>query len=612
MIVLGISGFEDLAVPSYRSAYSASSRTIEELLGFSPHGVPLQGFPLHLIGHDCAAALLVDGKLVAFVSEERLTRVKHGYNLAGRTVLPRLAIRYCLDQAGISFSDVDYVAHYCRFTEESVARRLDAVASGFPQSELQLLEREYRESYRNRLSREVLLRQLSQLAEFDIPEDRLKRVPHHLAHAAGSFYSSGFPEAAILTVDGYGEEESALWGTGDGGGISARGSVSLPASLGVLYQIVTAYLGFRSFGDEFKVMGLSSYGDPKKYRNVFEEMVILLPDGAFTIEGLARSDLLNRLREVFGVIDSPGNFSRKSADIAAALQLTLERALLHLLSGLRDEYQLPNLCLSGGVALNACANGAILRSGLFENVFIQPAAGDDGACLGAACFASCDLLRQDAPDPVRHVFWGPGYDAPEIEDVLRRAPVQWKKVPRVEKAAAALLADGKIVGWFQGRAEMGPRALGARSILADPRSTALRDKLNARIKRREPFRPFAPVVSLADAPGIFDMPPGLSSPYMLVTFATKKEKQDDIPGVVHVDGSARVQTVTKEDNGRYYELIKGFEELTGLPVLLNTSFNRAGEPIVNSPEDAVRCFIAGGLDALVLEDYLILPQGMEI
>ena len=183
---------------------------------------------------------------------------------------------------------------------------------------------------------------------------------------------------------------------------------------------------------------------------------------------------------------------------------------------------------------------------------------------------------------------------------------------RVEKAAAALLADGKIVGWFQGRAEMGPRALGARSILADPRSTALRDKLNARIKRREPFRPFAPVVSLADAPGIFDMPPGLSSPYMLVTFATKKEKQDDIPGVVHVDGSARVQTVTKEDNGRYYELIKGFEELTGLPVLLNTSFNRAGEPIVNSPEDAVRCFIAGGLDALVLEDYLILPQGMEI
>jgi carbamoyltransferase len=336
-------------------------------------------------------------------------------------------------------------------------------------------------------------------------------------------------------------------------------------------------------------------------------MVTLHPDGGYGIKHLGGPGLLNRLRENFGEIESPGKITRKSADIAAALQYALERALLHLLSHMSDEYRLPNLCLSGGVALNACANGVILREKLFENVFIQPAAGDDGASLGAAFFAHSNLHKQGTLEPVRHVFWGPDYQEMEIEDVLRKAPVQWTKVQGVEKAAAELLAEGKIVGWFQGRAEMGPRALGGRSILADPRSTALSDKINALVKNREPFRPFAPAVTLDNAPRFFDMEPGLQSPYMLVTFPTKKEEQDIIPGVVHVDGSARVQTVTRDHNPRYFDLIKCFEDLTGLPVLLNTSFNRAGEPIVNTPEDAVQCFIAGRLDALVLEDYLVLP-----
>jgi carbamoyltransferase len=381
VIVLGISGFEDLAMPAYPSTYSATPKTMEELFGFSSHGVPLQCFPLHLIGHDSAAALLVDGKLVAFISEERLTRIKHGFNLAGRTVLPRLAIRYCLEQAGITFQDVDYIAHYCKFEKSGVARRFDAVANGLPRSERLCLAKEYESSYENRLSGEVLLRQLSQIAGFRVPKEQFIRVPHHLAHAAGAFYSSGFPEAVVLAVDGYGEEESTFWGVGGERGITAKGSISLPSSLGVLYQIVTTYLGFRSFGDEFKVMGLASYGDPDPFRHVFEQIVTLLPDGTFEMKKLARPNLLPWLREAFGPIDSPGDISSQSADIAAALQQTLERTLLHLLTALRDSYQVPNLCLSGGVALNACANGAILDSGLFERVFIQPAAGDDGACL---------------------------------------------------------------------------------------------------------------------------------------------------------------------------------------------------------------------------------------
>jgi carbamoyltransferase len=609
MIILGISGFEDFDASGPNHIYSSASKRIEDILCFSEDRIPLQFFPLHLIGHDSSAAILVDGKLIAFAAEERLTRMKHGFNLAGRTVLPRNAINYCLKEANISWSQIDYIAHYCDFKEEVVKRRFENVVQGLNPSYRSLVQNEYRLAYKNRLSKDILLQQLGKFAGEVIPEDRLIQVKHHLAHAAGTFYSSNFKNSLILTLDGYGEEESSIWAIGGFDGIHLEGSIKLPTSLGLLYQVITAYLGFRSFGDEYKVMGLSSYGEPRVFKPVFDELVRLLPDGTYSINNLSRADLLSWLRNVLGEIPSKGEFSQKAADIASALQKILEDAILHTLTFLRKKYPLNGLCLSGGVGLNACANGAILRSALFDKIFFQPASSDDGASLGAALYVYRDILKAEHREPIQHVFWGPGYSSFEIEAVLLNAwPIKWKKESEIEEIAAELLAEGKVVGWFQGRMEMGPRALGARSILADPRSTELRDKINRGTKNREFFRPFAPSAIEDEARMFFDIPPGVSSPFMLATFQTYKHQQEKIPGVVHIDGSARLQTVSAEDNPRYYRLLQRFYERTGIPILLNTSFNRAGEPIVNSPEDALKCFLRCNLDALIIEDYLVLPN----
>jgi carbamoyltransferase len=607
MTILGISGFEDLVPADPRAPLLGRRATVQELLTCTPQRIPLQYFPLQLIGHDGAAALTIDGRLTAFVSEERVSRVKHGFNLAGRTGLPRQAIRCCLGQARLSFQEIDCVAHYCRFSQEGLARRLAAVSRHLPESERGRLGREYAASYENRARPETIRAQLARIAGAPLPEERVLCVPHHLAHAAGAFYSSDFPEALIVTVDGYGEEESVTWSTGNDGGIQLQGSIPLPTSLGVLYQVITAYLGFRSFGDEYKVMGLAAYGDPAPFRARFGEILQLNSDGCFSTPGLATSDLLPRLREAFGAVEPLGDYSVKAADIAAGLQEALERALLNLLAALRRRYDLPYLCLSGGVALNACANGRIRRARLFDRIFIQPAAGDDGAALGAALCAQRDLLRGDRPESIRHVYWGSSFDGPAIESALRRSPVRWRRAADVAAEAAELLAAGKTLGWFQGRMEMGPRALGARSILADARSTALRDRLNATVKRRESFRPFAPVVRHEDASLFFELEAGETSPFMLVTFPTRSEWRAVIAGTVHVDGSARIQTLSREDNPRFHDLLTRFGQITGVPALLNTSFNRAGEPIVHRPEEAIACFLAGGLDALALEDYLVFP-----
>jgi carbamoyltransferase len=610
MNILGISGFEDRRPAAPRHLYAGRAATIESILGWNGPDVPLQFFPLHLIGHDPAAALLRDGKLAAFVAEERLSRVKHGFNLGGRTVLPRLAMRSCLEQAGLSWSDVDLVAHYCRFTADGVDRRLADVGGSLDGSRFAVLRNEYASAYRSRLAREVLLAQLADPTTGRIESDRFVPVDHHLAHAAAAFYTSPFDEALILIVDGYGEEDSSLWARGDADGIHPRGAIRLPTSLGLLYQVVTTYLGFRSFGDEYKVMGLASYGDPRPFRAAFEALVHLNPDGTYETAGLSRVDLLPFLRESFGEIQPTGGFSRKAADIAAALQAALEQALLHQLAALKAREGVDRLCLSGGVALNACANGTILRSGLFRQIHITPAAGDDGASLGAALYVQHEVLKGREREPLRHVYWGPAFDRSRIEGALRRTPhVRWERRDDIEDVAAERIAAGLMVGWFQGRMEMGPRALGARSILADPRRAAVRDALNASVKGREPFRPFAPSVIDRCASEYFDIPAGTDSPFMLVTFPTHEARRDRIPAVVHVDGSARIQTVSQRENPRFHKLIACFRERTGVPVLLNTSFNRAGEPIVNSPEDAIRCFLKSGLGALVLEDYLVLPDG---
>jgi carbamoyltransferase len=375
-----------------------------------------------------------------------------------------------------------------------------------------------------------------------------------------------------------------------------------------LYQVVSAYLGFREFGDEYKVMGLSAYGDPQRYHPLFRELLELKERGTFSTDSLARESLDDWLHEHLGNIPSRGAFSQKAADIAAALQRRVEETFLHIVAGIRSQIGLDSLCLSGGVALNACANGAVVRSKQVDRLFVQPAASDDGTSLGAAVVALHQLgvLPRRAP---RTTYWGPSYGDAAIRGALRRTNgIRWEQTDNVEHTAAALLADDKILGWFQGRMEIGPRALGARSILANPRSTTARDEINARVKGREPFRPFAPTVLDSAADSFFELPDKTAAPFMVVTYQTNESMRRQIPAVVHVDGSARVQTVSPGENPRFHGLLREFYALTGIPVLLNTSFNRAGEPIVCTPDDAIRCFLKCGIDALVIGDYVAYPE----
>jgi len=604
MILLGFSGFETAIALSPRG-WQLPRGKLEDLLEFTERRVPLQYFPLHLIGHDSSAVLLIDGRISSFVAEERLTRLKHGFNLVGHTTLPRRAMTHCLRERGIKWQQVDYFVHYCRFTKDSITERATAVGKDLDETHRELLNREYADAYTSRLERSLILKQLSEIAGCEIPDERLIQIPHHLAHAAGAFYSSDFPESLIFTLDGYGEKESSICAVGSGNTIHQLGSIALPTSLGILYQVITAFLGFRAFGDEYKVMGLSAYGDRKVWKYAFKAFVELLDGGSYRLNGITRPDLLEHLRETFGQLEPNNDYDRK-ADIAAALQATLEETILHTLTSLRRQYNLDHVCLSGGVALNACMNSRIVRSKLFRNVFIQPAAADDGASLGAALWAYHDILKLPRTKPVRHVFWGSFYDPGDIKATLNRTSgIRWKKVANVTQETARLLSQGKTVGWFQGRSEMGPRALGSRSILTDPRSVAIRDRLNRIIKNREMFRPFAPAVMNEHASNYFQIPDGLNAPFMLITFPTHADRIRSIPGVVHVDGTARIQTVTSEDHPRFYRLLQQFYDLTQVPILLNTSFNRAGEPIVNSPGDALKCFLASGLDALVIEEYII-------
>lgn len=604
MIILGVSGFEDRDGSGNAHPYTHPQ---QQANGRFETAVPLQFFPLHLIGHDSAAALIVDGKLVACAAEERFTRIKHGFNLAGKTVLPRRAMRYCLEEAGLGWRDVDCWAHYCHFTRERVAARLEGVARHVDATQRAAIAEEYERAYENRVAPHVVRSQLETIADVPIPEDRFVSVRHHLAHAAGAFYSSGFEHAAWLVLDGYGETDSSTWGVASEEGIRLTGSTPLPTSLGVLYQVMSVYLGFRVFGDEYKVMGLSAYGDPCRYRAVFDELVQLQPDGTFETENLVQPSLDEWLSQRFGEIPDKGAYSRKAADIAAALQSKIEETVLHVVAHLRDRFGLDRLCVSGGVGLNACANGAIVKSGLIDRLFVQPAASDDGASLGAATYAH-RRLSDTGVSTIDHTYWGPSYEDAVIRDALAREDgLQWERAGDAELEAARLLAQDKIVGWFQGRMELGPRALGARSILANPCSVAIRDEINARVKGREPFRPFAPSVLDEEAVSFFELPDRTAAPFMIVTFQTRESVRGQIPGVVHVDGSARVQTVREEDNPRFHRLLRHFHALSGIPVLLNTSFNRAGEPIVCSPGDAVQCFLRSGLDALVIGDYLAFP-----
>jgi carbamoyltransferase len=545
--------------------------------------------------HESACCLLRDGVLVAAAEEERFSRVKHDPRL------PVRAFRFCLEAGGIGITDVDCVAYY-EMPLRKLERQLWAGAPvGMPALDPGRPERAIREGLGY--------------------EGPVRFYEHHASHAASAFFFSGFPEAAVLTVDGVGEWATTAYGIGRGTSIERLDEVVFPHSLGLLYSTLTSWLGFAVNDGEYKVMGLAPYGEPR-FLDAMRALVSSGPEGQIRLD-LQYFDFVRgqrmfspRLSELLGAPPRPpgGEITQLHKDVARSLQTALEEVLLGKVAWLHERTGLPDLCMAGGVALNAVANGRILREGPFRRLFVQPAAGDSGACLGAAALAHVELTgERPAAGPMRHAFLGQRWSSGEVAALLTAAGLPALDFRNREadllEAVVDRLVRGEVVGWFHGALELGPRALGARSLLADPRDPGMRDRLNRLVKKREAFRPFAPSVLASEAATHFalDHP----SPFMLETCAGTSPL--DLPAVTHVDGSARPQTVDPAVTPRYAALLAAFRRRTGCPLLVNTSFNVAGEPIVGSPVDALFSLGTSGIDALVLEDFLLdrsgLPEG---
>jgi carbamoyltransferase len=564
---------------------------------------------------NASAAILCDGKLVAAVEEERFNRVKYA---AG---FPAAAIRYCLQTAGITAAEIDHVAvprnPYARLgTKLLYALRMPSFAR----------------------ERAKVLAKFTGIPEalaasLDVAPEKLRakfhRVEHHVAHLASTFYCSPFEEAALLSADGLGDFASSMWGAGFGRRMNFHGSVAFPHSLGLYYSAVTQYLGFLKFGDEYKVMGLGAYGEPE-FLPEFRDIVHA--NGARFYLGLeyfthhrtgpemswAEADKTPVLGKMYseemprklGPTRAPEEpIEQRHKNLACSLQARLEEVYLGMLERLQQETGMKSVCLAGGVAFNCVANGKIPASTGFENVYVHPAAGDAGLAVGAAQFVWHQVLGNPRAFAMEHAYWGPEFSRDQIRAAIQASRMGENgcavgELPEEDllRRAAAIIADGKILGWFQGRAEWGPRALGNRSIVADPRRKEMKEILNRRIKHREIFRPFAPSI-LAERTGEW-FEQAHPSPFMTMAYAVKREKREQIPAPTHVDGTGRLQTVTRTANPRYWKLIGEFERQAGVPVVLNTSFND-NEPIVCKPEEAIDCFERTQMDALVLGDFLI-------
>ncbi|MBV9172920.1 MAG: carbamoyltransferase [Chloroflexi bacterium] len=583
--------------------------------------------------HDSAAALLKDGRIIAFAEEERFNRQKH---FGG---FPTVAIEYCLREAGISLGDVDHVAyfwqrwaeigaglkHFVRYAPGtfSVFKRSHSNGSARPKGLLATLESDGAQRDPDdydvggalllHLKRTFTLKQtLRQALGYNGPLDlQVHLVDHHLSHAASSFFPSPFEEAAIFSVDGLGSDGTCtLLAVGRGRRIEELRRVKFPHSLGALYSTVTGYLGFYATRDEGKVMGLAPYGTDR-YVEQFRDIVRLGPEGTYELDlswfqhHLTGKHLVSqRFVDTFGPPRprTRAPIEQHYADIAYALQDTLERTGLHVARWLHERTGLDRVCLAGGVALNSVMNGRILLETPFRDFYAPPAASDAGTALGAALYVQSQVL--DLPRPSgEDVFLGPAFEEADVEAALRRSGVPYSRPSSITRHTAEQVAAGKIVGWFQGRMECGPRALGNRSILADPRDPTSKARLNEKIKHREPFRPFAPSVLLEHSADYFAS--GYPSPVMLLVFDVLDERREEVPAITHVDGSARVQTVSRADNPLYWELIKSFHDITGVPMVVNTSFNDNEEPIVCSPQDAIRCFHKTDLDGLALGPFWV-------
>jgi len=560
--------------------------------------------PTHVLGlscfyHDSAAALLRDGVVIAACQEERLSRKRHD------SAFPANAVKYVLEEAGIGPGDLDAVGFYDKPLLK-FERMLSTYVATFPRS-FNSFRKAMPLWIHEKLWMPSIIRK--ELRPYKGP---ILFAEHHMSHAASAFLVSPFEEAAILTVDGVGEWATASFGVGRGTDITLFKEIRFPHSLGLLYSAFTYYLGFKVNSAEYKVMGLAPYGKPVHFDRIMSDMVHMNEDGSFKLNmkyfaydyGLTMTN--GAFSEFFGGPPrKPESWmTEREFDIAASVQKVCEEVVLKMVRYIHRETGLTNLCMAGGVALNCVANGRVIRETPIKELFVQPAAGDAGGAVGVAHYLYNTIEKEPRGKPWAHAYLGPEYKDDQIAQYLAAHEIPHRRLPRAEllSETARLLAEGNVIGWYQGRMEFGPRALGGRSILADPRDPNMRDTLNQKIKFREGFRPFAPSVLADKAAEWFDI--DCESPYMLLV-AQVREGKRVIPSVTHVDNSARLQTVTREQNALYYDLIAEFDRITGVPIIINTSFNVRGEPIVCTPSDAYLCFMRTNMDHLVLGSFLL-------
>jgi carbamoyltransferase len=592
---------------------------------------------MHILGiscfyHDAAAALLRDGELVAAAEEERFSRKKHDAEF------PRLAARYCLETAGISAADLDYVVFY-----EKPFVKFERILT----TALQVVPKSWKvfgDAMTTWLLDKLWVKNIIR-HELGVPDNRILFSEHHLSHAASTFLCSPFDEAAILTVDGVGEWATATMGRGKGTEIKLLREVRFPHSVGLLYSAFTAFLGFEVNEGEYKVMGMAPYGQPRYVDKVYK-LIKLADDGSiwldmdyFCFHHSSTQTYKRKFVDLFGeprdpswkfftaasgypsyFEPRPSNYDELAeknqhyADIAASIQQVTEEIVLKMVTNLHRETGLTKVCLAGGVALNSVANGRIIRETPMREVFVQPAAGDGGGALGAALYAYHCALGKPRQFLMRHAYWGKEYGQGEINDFARECGMPHQTYSKEEDlldAVVGQLRAGHVVGWSQGRFEWGPRALGARSIIADPRRADMKEIVNIKIKFREPFRPFAPSVLAEEAERYFDLPNAAThypARFMLYVVDVKEGQGAVLPAITHVDNTARLQTVHRSESPLYYRLIERFGQATGVPVILNTSFNLKGEPIVNTPANAFSTFARSGMDALVMGNCIIRKE----
>lgn len=573
---------------------------------------------------DAAACIVRDGELIAAAEEERFRRIKHW---AG---FPSEAINYCLKAAGVGIGQVDHVAVNRNPSANLLKKALFAFS-----------KRPSLSAVTNRLKNAAKIASIEEALSVatGVPRDqitaRMHAVEHHRAHMASTFFVSPFNEAAVVSVDGFGDFVSTMWGSGRGNALSIAEEINFPHSLGLFYLAMTQYLGFPHYGDEYKVMGLAPYGKPTEMEKM-RQIVRLLPKGRFELdldyfvhhsEGVAMvwesgepkigRVFSGELPKLLGLAREPDEpLSDYHKNLAASMQAMYEEAFFHILDHVHQQTGLDRLCLAGGCAMNSVANGKVFERSPFREVYIQSAAGDAGGAIGAAFSVWNETLAQPRGFVMDHAYWGPEYSDEEIGTLLDSSAQDLARngcvVERIADEAALCartaraIAEGKVIGWFQGRMEWGPRALGNRSILGDPRRADMKDILNLKIKRRESFRPFAPSILREHVKDWFET--DYDVPFMLQVYQIREERREKIPAVTHVNGSGRLQTVTERQNARYYRLIRAFGELTGVPILLNTSFNE-NEPVVCRPEEALDCFLRTKMDVLVMGNWFLAREG---